>query len=261
MKKAISLFLAIFLICSFSFSAFAQSSEEEELWRYIPFEEQVAILMEEYCSTPRTEAEKQAYLAKLYEKHNLIEQIENRASTRAYDGITSTVYLQYFPHYVQGYSNSCGAATIKQTVKYLTGVECDEWELYKDATNQDNPTGYIGTAGFLRVLNKTLTNNGHSLNFQQKRITSNTNMCALIWNAVAVFKSPAVLLVEMKKSNGWYTDADGHYLNAAGISTGGEEIYCVDPGRNEVSGYGKIWRTDEQIYSSVMNNSAKCIFM
>lgn len=164
------------------------------------------------------------------------------------------------PYYKQETNYYCGAATTKQTLEYLNGVE--------SAESQSSIYSHIGYRKDGTIDSKMIEyiNNHESKNiYVASQHASESTMKSNIDSDLSSYKAPTILHVTLK-GEGWpYNTAGGHFMNLSGEeNVYGNILYeLTDPyigWVNKSCASGKYWKSAGLVYQAIQNNSLQTYY-
>ena len=115
--------------------------------------------------------------------------------------------LFYMDYYAQETSMSCGPASVRMILGYLTGTN------YSEKTIRDNTkySIYVGTylVDLLIYVKKQKTRN----NYVSAYDNNYSDMCSKLYNGIANYDAPPIIGIKGNENQGWeYDFSNGHYV-------------------------------------------------
>lgn len=221
MKKVISGILSLAVVLSLSCSALAVESPAGPNGAAEATSEQIAAAQ---VTTPKIADEDfQAMLA-------------SSVNTRASWITTPLTY------YGQETSMSCGPASVRMSLKTLTGTTYSESEVR-------NGTGYSSTNGtYLADLVSYMNKKQDITDYQAVYGTDKTTLMDCIYYGVYDFSLPIIGVVESSSYGFPYNGSGGHFVVAYGVYSDSSKVQIADPWA------GYVDDSENQTYTLTANN-------
>jgi len=155
--------------------------------------------------------------------------------------------LDPFTYYAQAYNYSCGAASVRMALKYITGTS------YTEATVRTG-CGTTSTSGTTLANMKTYINSKQSSNpyvtvFGATKTTMKNN----IYSGIVTWDAPPIVGLKESTSNGWAFNLAAHAVTIYSILSDKSEVALCDPWAgyySSTSSYKWVDKTTDDLYAA-----------
>ncbi|ERJ82732.1 hypothetical protein HMPREF1987_01329 [Peptostreptococcaceae bacterium oral taxon 113 str. W5053] len=139
--------------------------------------------------------------------------------------------LPFFRYYGQETNHSCGPACIRMALRYLTGTDYGEAEIYNGCL----------TGTYLRDMARYI-NTKQSVNpYVQKYQVSRTEMKNDLSAGINVYNAPPIVGIRELTRNGWPYDLGKHFVTVYGVGDNQSSFSICDPWAGYVGDSSNRW--------------------
>ncbi|MCX6655473.1 MAG: hypothetical protein NTY03_10185 [Candidatus Bathyarchaeota archaeon] len=154
--------------------------------------------------------------------------------------------LSPFYYYGQELGMSCGPASVRMALKYLTGTTYSEATI-RNGCNFDPVTGTF-LADLVDYTNDEQDENFYLAKYGQTKATMNSNL----YNGITIWDAPPIIGVEESINAGWPYDIGGHFLAVYSVMSDKSEYALCDPWAGFIDDDDNRWydKSDDDLYSA-----------
>ncbi len=178
------------------------------------------------------------------EKPDVIEALSNsvtRSSTKS-----TWESLSPFYYYGQELGMSCGPASVRMALKYLTGTTYSESTI-RSGCNYDPVIGtYL--SDLVDYTNDEQNDNYYIAKYGKTKTTMKDNLYA----GIVTWDAPPVIGLEESTSDGWPYNIAGHFLANYAVKSDKSEFALCDPWAGYIDDDDNRWyqKSDDDLYSA-----------
>lgn len=177
---------------------------------------------------------------------------EKPNATRALSSSVTQGILAYweplspFYYYGQELGMSCGPASVRMALKYLTGTTYSESTI-RTGCNFDPVTGtYL--SDLVDYTNDEQSDNWYIARYEQTQATMNSNL----YDGITYWDAPPIIGVEESINAGWPYDIGGHFLAVYSVMSDKSAYALCDPWAGYIDDDDNRWydKSDDDLYSA-----------
>mgnify|MGYP001160543023 FL=1 len=242
-RRLLPLMLCTIMVLSSGLVAFAASSPTEPLIDHNDTEKKIS----DYSKAGSFGGLREATDEDMQRWNNVEKQLPKDTSSDPKIGAkASWTTLTPFTYYGQLTNYSCGAASVRMALKYLTGTTYAESTI-RTGTNTTSSSGTT-IANMISYINDEQDENVYVGRYNQSKATMKNNL----YSGVATFDAPSLIGIQESTSDGWPFDLAGHAVAIYAAMSDKSDFGICDPWAGYVDDDDNRWyvKSDDDLYDA-----------
>lgn len=163
--------------------------------------------------------------------------------------------MSSFVYYAQAKNYSCGAASVRMALRYLTGSDYSESTIRTGCSTTTSGT-YL--SDMKTYINKQQSSNSYITKYGATKTTLKDNL----YSGIVTYDAPPILGLCESTSSGWPFDLPAHFVAVYSVKSDKSEVAIADPWAGYVSSTSSYkWydKSTDDLYTAY--NAVNCGYM